>query len=73
MGRRVSSCCRPCWLAAGAQQHAPNTPPPLALIQALGKRKLKWKRIAEHLQRKAKSCRKHYAKLTGKDAPEDDD
>jgi hypothetical protein len=42
-------------------------------LQVLGKKKLRWKRIAEHFGKKVKACRKHYHKLTGKEAPEDED
>lgn len=45
-------------------------PPP---EQAFGKKKLRWKRIAEHFDRKAKACKRHYHKVSGKEAPEDDD
>lgn len=49
----------------------PRRPSPAP--QAFGKRKLRWKRIAEHFDHKAKSCKKHYTKLTGKEVPEEAD
>lgn len=51
----------------------PAALPPLLPGQAFGKKKLRWKKIGEHLGHKAKACRKHYTKLTGKDAPSDDE
>ena len=47
--------------------------PPHPCLQVLGKKKLRWKRIAEHFGKKVKACRKHYHKLTGKEVPEDED
>lgn len=38
-----------------------------------GKRKLRWKRIAEHFGQKSKACKKHYSKLTSKEAPSDEE
>jgi hypothetical protein len=49
----------------------PQLPLDLLAVQAFGKKKLKWKRIAEHFNHKSKSCRRHYTKLTGKEAPEE--
>lgn len=41
--------------------------------KAFGKRKLRWKSIAKHFDKHRKDCRKQYTKLTGKEAPEDDE
>ncbi|KAL4443409.1 hypothetical protein ABPG75_011146 [Micractinium tetrahymenae] len=41
--------------------------------KALGKRRLRWKSIAKHFDKHKKDCRKQYTKLTGKEAPEDDE
>jgi hypothetical protein len=38
-----------------------------------GKRKLRWKRIAEHFGHKSKACKAQYKLATGKPAPEDED
>jgi hypothetical protein len=39
----------------------------------LGKKRLRWKRIAAHFDKHVKSCRKQYTKVSGKEAPEDED
>ena len=47
----------------------PGPPSRAACPQAFGKKKLRWKRIAEHFDRHKKDCRKQYTKVWAREVP----